>query len=321
MSQESMRFYCTEDGKRVNAVAKVGHKDKVPKYIWVDEENPPEYKALKFPDMYNKDGEQVVFPDMGKILMDIKSGRMLPSVTSMELFSDYGLQLWKQQNVAESVINTIQSYYQENGYLPQSDHDYWLYVKSKAMEDASPSDASERGQKWHGAIESSLKMESVFQLDDEEIPVFHDVMNQINEYLAGIKGKNLDVERFFVNTEHGFAGTADLRKGDHFFDVKTSDKPLYGKRGNLLKSNWIFDDRPRQLAAYAIGHDVQKPTLTNIFVRIPGPKCSIEDAGQVYFHTYTESTTQRNMLLWRTFVQAWYLKNMKDDKLWENHQW
>ena len=150
-----------------------------------------------------------------------------------------------------------------------------------------PTDAADRGTRWHGAAERYLKGEAEpdRSLWPNEKSAFAKFSHTLNEKIVEHFGNDTSsiTEKQFVEPFVGIAGAADLLlttaedKGDWnktiVCDFKFSDKEVFGARGGLLKSKWCFPERALQLAMYAVGLKIRTPRLVNIFCNAETGEC------------------------------------------------
>ena len=213
-----------------------------------------------------------------------------PSVTQLSnILANDGIVKWQVNNVInyflEYIGGLLEKIPQEDDEgLPASDAEIISQLREGAALASSPSDASERGTRFHTALERHFLGEDWAEgLLDEEIEPCRTIIKNIDDGISKRhkKGEQLELEKSFVNKESGVGGQADLRISSTVYDYKFSDKTLRGKRGGLLKANWCYPERALQLAQYADGLKIEEPTLCNIF-------CNVH-TGEVEFYDWPDT--------------------------------
>ena len=191
-------------------------------------------------------------------IRDARRMGLYPSVTSiLGIMAKPGLETWKLNQVALATLRTPKA--EEEG------EEYWCNrVRNAAFEQVEQ--AADLGTMIHGALEAAMAGEKY----DPAMAVYVEpVMAWKRE--TGI----LIVEREIrlVNTDHGFAGTADVmfRYGENgigILDYKT-------RKTQVGKPVGAYEDQAMQLAAYAATYwgeeNMGRVLAANVFISTTEP--------------------------------------------------
>lgn len=291
--ESAIRFYDKRNNERVSHTLKAAHKDSdQPEFAWKPDSD--HYKSVSISDVFDKEGVQQLTPNHAVILKSLSKERVMealhvdgeqvyfPSVTQISnLYANDGVVQWKLRNIAKFFTDYISS---ETAICDDMSKDeektFIKELTDSSLVASSPTDAAERGTRFHNAMELHLQGKDWSgAVEPHEIDACGEIIIKIQNELRNRHSKSdaMHLERSGVNEELGIAGTLDLRIGNTIYDYKFSDKAVFGKRGDLLKSKWCFPDRAMQLANYADIAKIDNPILCNIFCNVhTGDVCFYE---------------------------------------------
>lgn len=191
-------------------------------------------------------------------IRDAKRLGLYPSVTSiLGVLAKPGLETWKLNQVALATLRTPKA--EEEG------NEYWCNrVRNAAFEQVEQ--AADLGTMIHGALEAAMAGDDY----DPAMTVY------VEPVLAWKRDTGIHIcerEIRLVNTEHGFAGTADVmfRYGENgigILDYKT-------RKTEPGKPVGAYEDQAMQLAAYAATYwgeeNVGRVLAANVFISTTEP--------------------------------------------------
>lgn len=301
-SESNVRFYDINTGERVSHTPKVKHKDEgLPRFVW-NADDDERYKKLSSGDIFDEATQNIVPSHATPVrvlsaeryweALTDESGNQIsfPSVTQLaNILANDGVVKWQVNNTINFYNSIVLELMSGDEEATPEQVDFANEMRREALLASSPSDAAERGTRFHTALERHFLYEDWAEgLLDEEIEPCRTIIKNIDEGISKRhkKGENLELEKSFVNKESGVGGQADLRISSTVYDYKFSDKTLRGKRGGLLKANWCYPERALQLAQYADGLKIEEPTLCNIF-------CNVH-TGEVEFYDWPDTNRWLN---------------------------
>ena len=191
-------------------------------------------------------------------IRDAKRLGLYPSVTSiLGILAKPGLETWKLNQMALATLRTPKA--EEEG------PDYWCNrVRNAAFEQVEQ--AADLGTMIHGALEAAMAGDNF----DPAMSVY------VEPVLAWKRDTGILIaerEIRLVNTEHGFAGTADVmfRYGENgigILDYKT-------RKTEPGKPVGAYEDQAMQLAAYAATYwgeeNLDRVLAANVFISTTEP--------------------------------------------------
>ena len=191
-------------------------------------------------------------------IRDARRMGLYPSVTSiLGVMAKPGLEKWKLNQVALACLRT-----------PKADaesEDYWCNrVRNAAFEQVEQ--AADKGTMIHGALENAMAGDAY----DADLAVY---VEPVLEWKKETGIVVVEREIRVVNTDHGFAGTADVlfrygQNGIGILDYKTRKT----KPGEKVRA---YDNQAMQLAAYAATYwgaeNIGRVLAANVFISTTEP--------------------------------------------------
>jgi len=280
--ESNVRFYDSRTNERVSHTPKAAHKDDdIPNFVWdVEDER---YKKITSGDVFDGDTQQVI-PSHATPVRILSAERYwealqvdgeqiaYPSVTQLSnVLANDGVVKWQVNNVINFYTDIILEMMSGDEEATEEQKKFAMEYKSSALAASSPSDAAERGTRFHSAMELNVQGEDWTRVMlDHEVEPCGKIIQTIEEELGKRhpKGSISQIETSGVNKELGVAGSLDRRIDNTVYDYKFSDKTVFGKRGGLLKAKWCFPERALQLANYADIAKIEDPVLCSIFCNV-----------------------------------------------------
>lgn len=240
---------------------------------------------------YNQNGAPVyevpyADPAKGKrkaTLRDAKKMSLVPGVTEIiAIMAKPGLERWKQQQVLEASLT-----------LPRGDNEADAAYMKRIFVDSQELGkiAAEKGVDIHKAIEYRFAERVVSHEYRELAGTVHQA---INEHFA-TDVWDWDAEKSFAH-RLGFGGCVDISTDIVVIDIKTKEK---------FSKKMAFDEHAMQLAAYAHGLNIKKPTCANVFVSW---------AGEIIIHEWSTEDIERGWEMFGQCLQLWQLTKRYDSK-------
>jgi hypothetical protein len=223
-------------------------KSKVPSGHWYRPDGTPVHK------LPTSDGRG----ERPTTVRDAKRLGLYPSVTSiLSILAKPGLEKWKLDQVALACLRTPKT--------TEESEDYWCNrIRNAAFEQVEQ--AADLGTMIHGALELAMAGEPYA---DDLRPYVEPVMKWKEQTGIEIVEREIKV----VNTQHGFAGTADVlfrygQSGIGILDYKTRKT----KPGEKVSA---YDNQAMQLAAYAATYwgeeNINRVLAANVFISTTEP--------------------------------------------------
>jgi len=154
--------------------------------------------------------------------------------------------------------------------------DYLSEVKRLTQEamDVAP----QAGTDFHKVMEDCFN-EGIFPENEIEAKAAKSIITKIQEKCGD--AAIIECEKYFINSEDGYGGCADLIVGDWVIDYKTKQTADRFKPGKMA-----YPEHSRQLAAY--GMALGKTKAANIFICL--------ENGEIEFHEHDDESLSNGWL-------------------------
>lgn len=214
-------------------------------------------------------------------LRDARKFGYVPSVTTVSKIMDKpALGTWLQKQVLMAALTLTRT--------TEETDEQWI---DRIMEDskAQGKAAAERGTAVHGAIERAIQGDAQSEY-----------LTHIQGVTDALKAIGIDLyagkpERSFAHSD-GFGGKIDWSDTTTVIDFKTKDAI-----GDKAGEDFVYDEHPMQLGAYAYGLGIVAPRCVNVFI-------GVNDA-KVVIHEHDAVSVERGLRMFKLALALWKEKN------------
>jgi len=204
----------------------------------------------------------------------------LPSVTGiLNILDKPALTTWKIDRHLETVFEFATKDHDKFNNDLSGVGSWSKMIKAKTQEkmDSAP----KAGTDIHNVLEENLFYGDYLDtknLTDIEVKIIENVEDVLVDLHVDI-AQHLELEKYFANTELGYAGQADLVTHDWVIDYKSKQEASKFKPGKMA-----YMDHSRQLAAYGRALCKEGFRAANIFICL--------ETGEIDFHEHTQEQLQ-----------------------------
>jgi len=208
----------------------------------------------------------------------------LPSVTTvLNILDKPGLNNWR----VDQHLSVAHEFYRDG--IVKSEDDYLHAIKGLTRErlDAAP----KAGTDIHKVLEDFIG-KGIAPDNDIELKICHNVQDALIKHCDSTKG--FECEKYFLDTDYGYAGCADLVRDDWVIDYKSKQEASKFKPGKMA-----YPEHQRQLAAYDYGLGDPK-RCANIFICL--------ETGEIDFHEHTKESLEKGWKIFKHCLEIYKLE-------------